>query len=118
MFERTPNFGDLADRDGKVTTSVDIDTLEERARQIEKGVRAETLLETEVFSETLDEYFHGLLFEFVSTTSDQADRREEIYFEIRALRGIHATLKSWIQTAESLVELTKTEAEDDDIDGE
>ena len=87
-----------------------VDELETRARLIERGVQAQTLLGSDVFLDALDDIWRSYVNQMVNTEGDL----QTIRYRLDALRDIHATLVAWVQVAEEMTRRTIQQDEDNE----
>ena len=66
---------------------------------IQRGVRAGSFLNTEVYKEVVSELEEGIWQQFMATEADNPESREVLYSHIQALKNIHNTLEGFVQAA-------------------
>ena len=67
---------------------------------MERGNRAKQLIKNEIFTETFDVLHQRYIDEFVSTKSDESEKRERLYNAVRALQHVKDHIESVATTGE------------------
>jgi hypothetical protein len=74
---------------------------------LKRGLAAEELLATEAFTVAVNELFNQYTTEITGSALGDTVKREQRFYQIRALQDIAAELQSWINAKTQL--LTPTE---------
>lgn len=74
---------------------------------LKRGLAAEVLLETEAFTVVVNELYNEQLAVITDSEPEDTEKRENAFFQLRALKSITAELQSWVYAKAQL--LTPTE---------
>jgi len=76
---------------------------DEKQLHIERGQRAETLLQQECYQEVMGNLVQSAAEVFFSTDVSETVKREQAFFYKRGLTDIDATLKHWVTVKDQII---------------
>jgi hypothetical protein len=74
---------------------------------LKRGMAAEVLLETEAFTVAVNELYNQYLAEITHSALGAKEKRENAFFQLRALQDLTAELQSWVHAKVQLLSPTE-----------
>jgi hypothetical protein len=70
---------------------------------LKRGLAAEVLLETEAFTVVINELYNQYLAEITESDLGAKEKRENAFYQLRALQNVTAELQSWVYAKAQLL---------------